>query len=196
MIGDDDGARADWSRTLELAESDVMIAHASDRWGMCLYTFGEAAEAAETLAKNLELQAPMARLENSMWVVRLHLRAGDLAAAAEAFDGDITAPTADEDSYSPGLRDGVVAQLLAVHGDAELARDRLASARAAIAEISMPVTLAELAIDAAVVERLLGDHAASERAADAARAAYLTKGATAMAAHVDRWVRNADVLRG
>ncbi|WP_158607571.1 adenylate/guanylate cyclase domain-containing protein [Flexivirga caeni] len=48
----------------------------------------------------------------------------------------------------------------------------------------------------AIVEQLLGDDAARQEAAGQARAALTTKGATALVPQVERWVGNAERLRG
>ena len=58
-----------------------------------------------------------------------------------------------------------------------------------------PVDAAFMHAMTAIVERLLGDDAASRVAADLARAALTEKGATALVSQVDRWVDNADRLR-
>ena len=58
-----------------------------------------------------------------------------------------------------------------------------------------PVDAAFMHVMTAIVERLLGDDAASHAAADRARAALTEKGATALVPQIDLWVGNADKLR-
>lgn len=188
MRGDREGATEDWDRVVELSSGPDYLARETDRWAMALYSFGEPAAAAEALAQQLPLLTPIVQQDNAMWIVRLWLRAGDAAAAFAAFEGDLQAPTLDDDGYHPGLRDGVVAQLLALQGNGDLARERIRQAHQLVDTISMPITIAELAIDEAVVEAILGDGAASLDAAGRAERAYRRKGASAMADNVERWM--------
>ncbi|MBB2892568.1 adenylate/guanylate cyclase domain-containing protein [Flexivirga oryzae] len=58
-----------------------------------------------------------------------------------------------------------------------------------------PIEAAFMHAMTAIVERLLGDDAASQVAADLARAALTDKGAAALVPQVDLWVGNADKLR-
>jgi hypothetical protein len=122
------------------------------------------------------------------------LRTGELDAALEAFDGDPEAPTLEDDGYAPGLRESVAAQLLAATGNAELAVERVQQAREATAGMSMPITLAEQAVDEAVTLLLVGDRSGAEAAADRARKAYQRKGTQIMADHVDDWLSAATKL--
>ncbi|RNI22191.1 adenylate/guanylate cyclase domain-containing protein [Flexivirga caeni] len=196
MQGDRAGSTQDWEQTKALSSGPDYLAREADRWAMALYSFGEATEAAEVLVQSLDQIAPIMQLDNRMWVVRLRLRAGDLDGALDAFDGDLETPTLEDDGYSPGLRDSVVAQLLAATGNAGLALTRVEESRAAIAGMSMPITLAEQAVDEAVTHLLLGDARSAAGAADRARNAYRRKGAEIMADHVDDWLAAASRLRG
>jgi hypothetical protein len=195
MQGDRAGATADWERVRELSSGPDYLARETDRWAMALYSFGDARGAAAALQETLPELAPVMQLDNGMWIVRLLLRTGDLDAALEAFDGDLEAPTLEDDGYNPGLRNSVVAQLLAATGNSELALKRVEQARAAIAGMSMPIMVAEQAIDQAVTHLIVGDDAASAAAAERARHAYRRKGADIMADHVDDWLTAARQLR-
>ena len=64
-----------------------------------------------------------------------------------------------------------------------------------IAGMSMPIMVAEQAIDQAVTHLIVGDDAASAAAAERARHAYRRKGADIMASHVDDWLTAARQLR-
>ncbi|MBB2892567.1 adenylate/guanylate cyclase domain-containing protein [Flexivirga oryzae] len=196
MQGDRSGATADWDQVKELSSGADYLARETDRWAMALYSFGDARPAAEALQEALPRLAPIVQLDNTLWIVRLLLRIGDLDAALEVFDGDLEAPTLEDDGYSPGLRDSVVAQLLAATGNPRLALQRVEQARAAIAGMSMPIMVAEQAVDQAVTHLILDDQAASTAAADRARHAYRRKGADIMADHVDDWLAAAAGLRG
>lgn len=195
MRGDAEGARADWDRVKELSVSADHLAQQTERWAMALYSAGDAAGAADELQRTLGSLSPIDRRDNAMWVCRLRLRAGDLPGALDSFEGELTAPTLEDDGYSPGLRDSVVATLLAATGEPDLARTRIRQAREAMAGLSMPIVWAEQAVDEAVVNRLLGDDRAATGAAARARSGYHRKGATAMAPNVDRWLAAADALQ-
>lgn len=194
MQGDRAGATADWERVEELSSGPDYLARETDRWAMALYSFGDAGGAADALHEALPLVAPIAQLDNSMWIVRMLLRTGDLDAALEAFDGDPEAPTLEDDGYAPGLRESVAAQLLAATGNTDLAVRRVRQAREATAGMSMPITLAEQAVDEAVTLLLVGDRPGAEAAAERARKAYQRKGTQIMADHVDDWLAAAEKL--
>ncbi|WP_446665786.1 adenylate/guanylate cyclase domain-containing protein [Flexivirga sp. B27] len=195
MQGDRTGATADWERVKELSSGPEYLASETDRWAMALYSFGDAGGAADALIEALPLTAHITQLENSMWIVRMLLRVGDLDAALDAFDDDPETPTLEDDGYAPGLRESVAAQLLAATGNGELALQRVREARAATSGMSMPITLAEQAVDEAVTLLLLGDRTGAEKAAERARNAYRRKGADIMAEHVDDWLAAAEKLR-
>ncbi|MGN6415676.1 adenylate/guanylate cyclase domain-containing protein [Flexivirga sp.] len=195
MQGDRAGATADWEQVEQLFSGPDYLARETDRWAMALYSFGDARAAADALQDALPRLSGMAQLENSMWIVRMLLRTGDLDAALEAFDGDPEAPTLEDDGYAPGLRESVAAQLLAATGNAELALQRVREARDETAGMSMPITLAEQAVDEAVTLIILGDRAGAQAAADRARQAYRRKGARIMADHVDDWLSAAEKLQ-
>ncbi|WP_265447939.1 adenylate/guanylate cyclase domain-containing protein [Flexivirga meconopsidis] len=196
MRGDRTGATADWDRVLELSSGADYLARETDRWAMALYSFGDASGAADALQESLPLLTPIAQLDNSLWIVRLRMRAGDFAGALEAFDGDLEAPTLDDDGYSPGLRDSVTGLLLAATGREDLARTRLQQARDGTRGMSMPITLAERDIDEAMALRMLGDEPAAQLARERAASAYDRKGASAMARNIDRWLTATDTLKG
>ncbi|GGB37928.1 hypothetical protein GCM10011492_30790 [Flexivirga endophytica] len=196
MLGDRPGATEDWERVEELSSGPDYLARETDRWAMALYSFGDARQAADALLETLPRIGHIAQLDNSMWIVRMLLRTGDLDAALEVFDGDVEAPTMEDDGYAPGLRESVAAQLLAATGNGELALQRVREAREATAGMSMPITLAEQAVDEAVTLLLLGDRSGADDAAERARRAYRRKGADIMADHVDDWLNAAEKLRG
>jgi hypothetical protein len=119
---------------------------------------------------------------------RAWMAAGDVAAAADLFgwdDGRVGVPSPDSEPHGQGLWYGVGAQLAALHGDGDRAREWAARAVEVTGAMRSPPIHADTLTDVARAYRSLGDTVASEASLAAARAQYVAKGAIGLASTME-----------
>ncbi|GGB37917.1 hypothetical protein GCM10011492_30770 [Flexivirga endophytica] len=198
-VGDLDGARTLWEEVAvrHAEESASEQAFNLQHYPHLLLADGRPGDSARYLAK-LASDAGLPSFAASLLGLgaRDAIFAGDLAFAVECCRKLVMVELPPTLAFLEDVNEAfMVAVQCALRGDRVGALHQIElNARVDRPEES-PVSAAYMHAMIAIVERLLGDEAASSAAANSARDALIAKGATALVPQVDRWVANADKLR-